>query len=52
LCAVVQPAVEWDSELEFGGTGGISCPLLAAELSVASEIARKMCALVRESVPP
>jgi len=48
LCTVVQPAVEWDSELEFGGTGGISSPLLPAELSVAPETARKMCARARK----
>jgi hypothetical protein len=25
---VARPVVEWDSELEFGCTGGVPCPLL------------------------
>jgi hypothetical protein len=28
--AAALPAIEWDSELEFGCTGGMPCPLLAA----------------------
>jgi hypothetical protein len=28
---VARPVVEWDSELEFGCTGGVPCPLLAAD---------------------